>query len=58
MANEESEEEPVVEDFDGDPQGLRDNDEISDAEEAFMEGYEDDEKEAEEEEKEEEELEK
>lgn len=42
MAIEEYEEEPAVEGFEDKPEELRDNDEINDAEEAFMEGYDDD----------------
>lgn len=52
MAPEENEME--LENVETDPESLRDNDEIDDAEEAFMEGYESDEEEEEEEELEEE----
>ncbi len=38
-----------MDDFDGDPKDLREDDEITDAEEAFMEGYEKDADEEEEE---------
>lgn len=41
MAIEEYEEDNN-DDFENDPESLRDNDEIDDAEEAFMEGYEED----------------
>lgn len=53
MATEEYEEDNN-DDFEGNPESLRDNDEIDDAEEAFMEGYEEDLEEEEEKELEEE----
>ena len=56
MAYDEPEDENV-DTFDGDPKNLRENDEISDAEEAFLEGYEEDsEEEEEKEDKDEEEF--
>lgn len=53
MANEEYEDN-AQDDFEADPEELRDNDEINDAEEAFMEGYDEDLEEEEEKEIEEE----
>jgi hypothetical protein len=53
----EEQEEENIDTFDGKPEELRENDEISDAEEAFLEGYEQEpEEEEEKEEKEEEEF--
>lgn len=52
MAVDEVEEEHN-DDFESNPEELRDNDEINDAEEAFMEGYEEDTEEEEEKETEE-----
>ena len=49
MTKEYSEGEAEVEEFEDKPEELRDNDEINDAEEAFMEGYENVEEEEEEE---------
>jgi len=40
MAKEEYTEDAVVDDFQGTPETLRENDEITDEEEAFLEGYE------------------
>jgi hypothetical protein len=53
MTNDNYEQYAPADDFESDPESLRDNDEIDDAEEAFMEGYEQDLEEEEEEEKEE-----
>jgi len=55
MAPYEEETTEEVDTFEEDPENLRDNDEIDDAEEAFMEGYD---KDAEEEEEKEEDKEK
>ena len=55
MAEDNYNEDAPADDFESDPEELRDNDEIDDAEEAFMEGYEED-LEEEEEEKEQEEF--
>ena len=57
MAQEEYEPTESIDTFEEKPEELRDNDEIDDAEEAFMEGYEDDVDDEEPEEKKEEDFE-
>jgi hypothetical protein len=51
MAKEDAPEEEVMDEFQATPEDLRENDEITDSEEAFMEGYESGLEEEEEEEK-------
>jgi len=52
MAKEDYPEEEALDEFQATPEDLRDNDEITDSEEAFMQGYESELDETEEEEKE------
>ena len=56
MAKEDAPEEEVMDEFQATPEDLRENDEITDSEEAFMEGYESEQDEEEEKEEKEDEF--